>query len=31
MSAYQLEVDDFWNIRKALVVEYLLDVFLALR
>ncbi len=31
MLAYYLWSDDFWNIEKALVIEYLLDVFPALR
>ncbi len=28
VSTYQLWADDFWEIWKALVMEYLLDVFL---
>ena len=31
VPAYQLQANDFWDIRKALKIEHLLDVFPALR
>ncbi len=31
VPAYQLEADNFWDVRKVLVIEYLLNLFLAFR